>query len=118
MMETIRKAANSLVVKIIFAIIILCFIFTGVGFLGFGGSSNTSNDEKLYIAKVDGEGISRAAFEAKVQHETTNSIGDPSFTKMIRRNILAQQIDNYLAYKFSDNIHATISNELVKNYIK
>lgn len=118
MMETIRKAANSLVVKIIFAIIILCFIFTGVGFLGFGGSSNTSNDEKLYIAKVDGEGISRAAFEAKVQNETTNSIGDPSFTKMIRRNILAQQIDNYLAYKFSDNIHATISNELVKNYIK
>ena len=118
MMETIRTAANSLVVKIIFAIIILCFIFTGVGFLGLGNSNDNSNDEKVYIAKVDGEGISRAAFEAKAQQETTNSIGDPSFIRMIRRNILAEQIDNYLAYKFSNNIHATVSNELIKNYIK
>ena len=71
MMETIRTAANSVVVKIIFAIIILCFIFTGVGFFGFGGSSNSANDEQLYIAKVDGEGISRAGFEEQAKRLQT-----------------------------------------------
>lgn len=119
MMEKIRTAANSLVVKIIFAIIILCFIFTGVGFLGFGGSSRNVNDEQLYIAKVDGEGIGRAQFEAQVKQQLNNiKGGDASFIKMVRRNVLAQQIDNYLAYQFSQKIHAAISNERVKDFIK
>lgn len=119
MMEKIRTAANSLVVKIIFAIIILCFIFTGVGFLGFGGSSRNVNDEQLYIAKVDGEGIGRAQFEAQVKQQLNNiKGGDASFIKMVRRSVLAQQIDNYLAYQFSQKIHAAISNERVKNFIK
>lgn len=119
MMEKIRTAANSLVVKIIFAIIILCFIFTGVGFLGFGGSNRNVNDEQLYIAKVDGEGIGRAQFEAQVKQQLNNiKGGDASFIKMVRRNVLAQQIDNYLAYQFSQKIHAAISNERVKDFIK
>lgn len=118
MMETIRTAANSLVVKIIFAIIILCFIFTGVGFLGFGGG-NATNDEQLYIAKVDGNGISRTGFEAQVQQILRNtSGGDASLNKEIRQNVLAQQIDNYLAYQFSQKIHAAISNERVRDYIR
>ena len=119
MMETIRTAANSLVVKAIFAIIILCFIFTGVGFLGFGGKSNSANDEQLYVAKVDGEGISRIGFEKQVKQELRNvNGGDASFIKMMRQNVLAQQIDNYLAYQFSQKIHAAISNERVKNFIR
>ena len=118
MMETIRTAANSVVVKIIFAIIILCFIFTGVGFLGFGGSGNSANDEQLYIAKVDGEGISRAGFEDQVKQSLAKTTGDASFIKILRRNILAQQIDNYLAYQFADKINTAISNENIKNYIK
>ena len=119
MMETIRTAANSLVVKIIFAIIILCFIFTGVGFLGFGGKSNSANDEHLYVAKVDGEGISRTEFEKQVKQQLRNvNGGDASFINMMRQNVLAQQIDNYLAYQFSQKIHAAISNEHVKNFIK
>ena len=118
MMETIRTAANSVVVKIIFAIIILCFIFTGVGFFGFGGSGNSANDEQLYIAKVDGEGISRAGFEEQAKQAIENTSGDASLIKMLRRNILAQQIDNYLAYQFADKINTAISNESIKNYIK
>ena len=118
MMETIRTAANSVVVKIIFAIIILCFIFTGVGFFGFGGSGNSANDEQLYIAKVDGEGISRAGFEEQAKQAIANASGDASLIKMLRRNILSQQIDNYLAYQFAHNINTAISNENIKNYIK
>ncbi|SCC11961.1 peptidyl-prolyl cis-trans isomerase D [Gilliamella bombicola] len=118
MMETIRTAANNLVVKIIFAIIILCFIFTGVGFLGFGGGNNSARDQQQYIAKVDGDGISRTEFEAQARRATANTGGDSSFIKQIRRGVLSDQIDNYLAYKFSAKIGVTISNEQIKNYIK
>ncbi|OCG59133.1 hypothetical protein A9G40_07770 [Gilliamella sp. Nev3-1] len=117
MMETIRTAANNIFVKIIFAIIILCFIFTGVGFLGFGGG-NSPRDQQLYIAKVDGEGISRAEFEAQARAVTANAGGDSSFIKQLRRNVLSHQIDNYLAYKFSQSIGVAISNDQIKKFIK
>ena len=86
MMDTIRTAANHIVVKIIFAIIILSFIFTGIGFFGFGGGNN-ARDAQQYIAKVDGEGISRAQFEAVAREVTSKSAGDPTFIKQLRRNI-------------------------------
>jgi peptidyl-prolyl cis-trans isomerase D len=117
MMETIRTAANNIFVKIIFAIIILCFIFTGVGFLGFSGG-NSPRDQQLYIAKVDGEGISRAEFEAQARAVTAKAGGDSSFIKQIRRNVLSHQIDNYLAYKFSQSIGVAISNDQIKKFIK
>jgi parvulin-like peptidyl-prolyl isomerase len=116
MMETIRTAANNIVVKIIFAIIILCFIFTGVGFLGFGGG-NSAREQQQYIAKVDGDGISRAEFEAQARAVTANTGGDSSFIKQLRRNVLSYQIDNYLAYKFSQNINLAISNDQIKKFI-
>ncbi|WP_081303624.1 SurA N-terminal domain-containing protein [Gilliamella sp. WF3-4] len=117
MMETIRTAANNIFVKIIFAIIILCFIFTGVGFLGFSGG-NSPRDQQLYIAKVDGEGISRAEFEAQARAVTAKAGGESSFIKQIRRNVLSHQIDNYLAYKFSQSIGVAISNDQIKKFIK
>ena len=118
MMETIRTAANNIIVKIIFGIIILAFIFTGVG--GFFGSS--SNDSQLYIAKIDGEGLDRTAFEREAQYATQNSgtLGgnDDSFIRSIRRSVLAGQIDNYLSYKLADDLNAQISDEQVKNAIR
>ncbi|OCG23852.1 hypothetical protein A9G11_04250 [Gilliamella sp. wkB108] len=117
MMETIRKAANHIVVKIIFAIIILCFIFTGIGFLGFGGGSN-KNDEVNYVAKVDGEGISRKQFEAQANNIVANSYGDASFIKQLRRQVLTGQIDNFLSYKFSQSLKAIVSDEQVKDAIR
>lgn len=116
MMETIRTAANNIVVKIIFAIIMVSFIFTGVGFLGFG--SNSASDALQYIAKVDGEGISREQFEAEAKMATANSLGDSSFIKTIRRNVLTKQIDNYLAYQFSQKIKSAVSNSHIKKYIQ
>lgn len=117
MMETIRKAANHIVVKIIFAIIILCFIFTGIGFLGFGGGSN-KNDEVNYVAKVDGEGISRSQFEAQASNAAANSYGDASFIKQLRHQVLTSQIDNFLAYKFSQSLKTIVSDEQVKDAIR
>ena len=117
MMETIRTAANHIVVKIIFAIIILSFIFTGIGFFGFGGGNN-ARDAQQYIAKVDGEGISRAQFEAQAREITSSSAGDPAFIKQLRRNVLYSQITNFLSYKFAEQLNANISNESVKEFIK
>ena len=117
MMETIRTAANHIVVKIIFAIIILSFIFTGIGFFGFGGGNN-ERDAQQYIAKVDGEGINRAQFEAQVREVTSSSAGDPAFIKQLRRNVLYSQITNFLSYKFAEQLNANISNESVKEFIK
>ncbi|MWN89150.1 hypothetical protein GQ597_00225 [Gilliamella sp. Pra-s65] len=117
MMETIRTAANNIAVKIIFAIIILCFIFTGVGFLGFGNGNNSAGDQQRYIAKVDGEGISRAEFEAQARTVTDKAGGNSAFIKQLRRNVLSYQIDNYLAYKFSQETGAVISSEQIKKFI-
>ncbi|OCG04712.1 SurA N-terminal domain-containing protein [Gilliamella sp. wkB112] len=117
MMETIRTAANHVVVKIIFAIIIVSFIFTGIGFLGFGGG-NSSRDQQEYIAKVNGEGISRAEFENQARRVTANANGDSSFIKQLRRNVLYYQIDNYLAYKFAEDLNTNISNDQVKDNIR
>ena len=117
MMDTIRTAANHIVVKIIFAIIILSFIFTGIGFFGFGGGNN-ARDAQQYIAKVDGEGINRAQFEAIARKVTSKSAGDPTFIKQLRRNILYSQITNFLSYKFAEQLNANISNESVKEFIK
>ena len=117
MMDTIRTAANHIVVKIIFAIIILSFIFTGIGFFGFGGGNN-ARDAQQYIAKVDGEGINRAQFEAIARKVTSKSAGDPTFIKQLRRNILYSQITNFLSYKFAEQLNANISNERVKEFIR
>lgn len=49
MMDSLRTAANSLVLKIIFGIIIVSFILTGVSGYLIGGGNN-------YAAKVNGGG--------------------------------------------------------------
>lgn len=49
MMDSLRTAANSLVLKIIFGIIIVSFILTGVSSYLIGGGAN-------YAAKVNGRG--------------------------------------------------------------
>lgn len=121
MMDKIRSAASHVAVKIIFAIIILCFIFTGVGFLGFGGGHN-ARDEQQYIAKIDGEGISREAFESQARQVTANvgSVGSDQsqLIRQMRQNVLAYQINNFLSYKFSEQLKAAVSNDQIKNAIR
>lgn len=119
-MEKIRTAANNIIVKIIFAIIILAFIFTGVGGL-FGMQGNSADDERLYIAKVDGEGISRALFNQQVDQamEQFVSAGQnaDSLRPMIRSRVLSSLIEDNLSYKLSDTLGLKISDEQVKKII-
>lgn len=59
MMDSLRTAANSLVLKIIFGIIIVSFILTGVSGYLIGGSNN-------YAAKVNGREISRGSLRMRL----------------------------------------------------
>ena len=60
MLDYIRSNAQSFGVKVAFAIIILVFMFWGVGSLTDGGSSNV-------VAKVNGEPITAQQFEQAYQ---------------------------------------------------
>lgn len=120
MMEQIRVAANSIIVKIIFAIIILGFIFTGVGGF-FGFSSTSADDQRRYIAKVDGEGIGRVEFERQVNNDlaanpTTNVTDD--VMSHIRQRIFLSNVDNMLGNKLAKTFGITISDRQVQDTIR
>jgi peptidyl-prolyl cis-trans isomerase D len=117
MMEKIRTAANNVVVKIIFGLIILSFIFAGVG----GIFTMNADTDKQYIAKVDGEGLSRIAYEnaalAQIQQYHLTS-DQPELIQLVRQNVLQQQIQNHLIYKYIDKLDIKVTNEQVKDNIR
>ena len=81
MLDYIRSNAQSFGVKVAFAIIILVFMFWGVGSLTDGGSSNV-------VAKVNGEAITAQQFEQAYQRAAEYAMrNDPSLT----REALVQQ---------------------------
>lgn len=81
MLDYIRSNAQSFGVKVAFAIIILVFMFWGVGSLTDGGSSNV-------VAKVNGEPVTAQQFEQAYQRAAEYAMrNDPSLT----REALVQQ---------------------------
>ena len=75
MLDYIRSNAQSFGVKVAFAIIILVFMFWGVGSLTDGGSSNV-------VAKVNGEAITAQQFEQAYQRAAEYAMrNDPSLTR-------------------------------------
>jgi len=117
MIENIRTAANSVVVKVIFGLIVLSFIFASMGGIFRLGSQ----DNKQYIAKVDGKGLSRTAYENAVRAEIQkNKIKENQLAqiKALREHVLQQQIKNQLLYNFADNIGIATFSEQIKDYIR
>lgn len=117
MMENIRTAASHIVVKIIFAIIIVAFIFTGMGSFFLGSSGQ---DDQRFIAKVDGEGISRANFENQVQQtvQRMGNSGSAELTQMVRSMVFNQQVNTQLFYNLTEKLGVRISDEQVKDAIR
>jgi peptidyl-prolyl cis-trans isomerase D len=100
MMDNLRTAANSVVLKIIFGIIIVSFILTGVSGYLIGGGNN-------YAAKVNGQEIGRAQFENAVASERNRmqqQLGDQfselaaneNYMKTMRQQVLNRLIDEAL----------------------
>lgn len=117
MIENIRTAANSVVVKVIFGLIVLSFIFASMGGIFRLGSQ----DNKQYIAKVDGKGLSRTAYENAVRVEIQkNNIKGNQIVQIeaLREHVLNQQVRNQLLSNFADNIGISTFSEQIKDYIR
>ncbi|MBM6606361.1 peptidylprolyl isomerase [Enterobacteriaceae bacterium RIT814] len=121
MMDNLRTAANSLVLKIIFGIIILSFILTGVSGYLIGGSAN-------YAAKVNDQEISRGQFEnafANERNRMQQQLGDQfselaaneGYMKTLREQTLNRLIDEALLDQYAHNLGLGISDDQVKKVI-
>ncbi|ABP59592.1 peptidylprolyl isomerase [Enterobacter sp. 638] len=121
MMDSLRTAANSLVLKIIFGIIILSFILTGVSGYLIGGSSN-------YAAEVNGQEISRGQFEnafAGERNRMQQQLGDQfselaaneGYMKTLRQQTVNRLIDEALLDQYAKRLGLGISDDQVKKAI-
>lgn len=121
MMDNLRTAANSVVIKIIFGIIIVSFILTGVSGYLIGGSDS-------YAAKVNGQEISRGQFENAVAGERNRmqqQLGEQfselasneNYMKTMRQQVLDRLIDEALLDQYARHLGLGISDEQVKNAI-
>ena len=121
MMDNLRTAANSLVIKIIFGIIIVSFILTGVSGYLIGGSAN-------YAAKVNGQEISRGQFENAVASERNRQqqqlgeqfsvlAANEGYIKQMRQQVLSRMIDEALMDQYAKHLGLGISDEQIKQAI-
>ncbi|WP_413484174.1 peptidylprolyl isomerase [Morganella psychrotolerans] len=121
MMENLRTAANNPVIKIIFAIIILSFILTGVGGYLVSGSN--------YAAKVNDTEISSQQLERAFQEERNRQqaqLGDmfsqlvstEQGVKQIRTQALNQLIDTILLEQYAMKLGITVSDNQIINAIR
>ncbi|RAW97965.1 MULTISPECIES: peptidylprolyl isomerase [unclassified Photorhabdus] len=122
MMDNLRTAANSPVLKIVLALIILSFVLTGVGgYLTSGAGS--------YAAEVNGQTISRVELERVFQQERDtlkDQLGDKfsvlasdeQSMKQIRNQALERLINNVLIEQYSRELGLSASDEQVKDFIR
>ena len=121
MMDNLRTAANSVVLKIIFGIIIVSFILPGVSGYLIGGGNN-------YAAKVNDQEIGRTQFENAVASERNRmqqQLGDQfselaaneNYMKTMRQQVLNRLIDEALLDQYARELGLSISDDQVKQAI-
>ncbi len=121
MMDNLRTAANSIVLKIIFGIIIVSFILTGVSSYLIGGNDS-------YAAKVNDQEIGRGQFENAVASERNRmqqQLGEQfselaaneNYIKSMRQQVLNRLIDEALLNQYAKQLHLGVSDDQVKNAI-
>ncbi|MFS1537553.1 MAG: peptidylprolyl isomerase [Candidatus Phlomobacter fragariae] len=121
MMDNLRTAANSPVLKIVFVIIILSFVLTGVGGYLIGGSNN-------HAAKVNGTAISQVQLQQAFQQEKRalqERLGDrfaeiassEQGIQMLRRQALERLISMTLLNQYSNQLGSTVSDNQIKEDI-
>ncbi len=121
MMERIREGVNSIAVKIILGLIILSFVFAGVGSYIAGGIGNTA-------AKVGNVEISRGEFEQAYQNERNRMqsqlgdyfstlLGDPSYVASFRKSVLDRMINDVLLEQHAESMGLRISDAQIRQMI-
>nr|WP_086940709.1 SurA N-terminal domain-containing protein [Thaumasiovibrio occultus] len=112
MMDRLREGVNSIAVKIIFSLIIISFIFAGVGQMVLSGGN--------YAAKVNGQEISirelnssvdnaRNYYQRTVGEAFIEQYANQDFQAQFRRDILTQMINQVLLTQYAQELglHAT-----------
>ncbi|WP_413110604.1 peptidylprolyl isomerase [Thaumasiovibrio sp. DFM-14] len=118
MMERLREGANSLVVKIILSLIILSFVFAGVGSYLTGGG-------QLVAATVNGEEIDIRQFEQTFQQERNRMqqqggeqflamIAEPAYLAQVRQTVLNQMINDKLIQQYAETLGLRVSDQQVR----
>ncbi|MGF1758937.1 peptidylprolyl isomerase [Photobacterium sagamiensis] len=121
MMERLREGANSIWVKIILSLIILSFVFAGVGSYLAGGSQQAA-------AKIDGQEISQSQFEQAYQNERNRMqsqlgdyfatlLGDPEYVKQFRQSVLDRMVNDVLIEQRANELGLRISDEQIRKAI-
>ncbi|MDG3087551.1 peptidylprolyl isomerase [Vibrio hannami] len=121
MMDRLREGVNSIAVKIILGLIILSFVFAGVGNYIIGGSNNAA-------AKVGNTEIGRNAFEQAYQNERNrmqsqmgdyfaNLLADPTYVQSFRKSVLDRMINDVLIEQYADSLGLRISDDQIRTEI-
>lgn len=116
MIGQLHSPIARIVMKIAF-FIILCSVLASISyFLYF----NYSNGEQQYIAKINGQGINKEAFEREVSIKLNNSlpVGDNNIELDIRRNLLLNSIGSYLLFELSKNLQLGVSDNEINKQIQ
>lgn len=118
MMDNLRAASNSVVLKVILAAIMLSFVLTGVGGYLTGGSEN-------YAAEVNGQEINSANFEQSFNNERnrlqqqlgdnfSQLMGNEAYTKQLRQDVLNRMINDLLIDQYAAKLGMAIGDDQVK----
>ncbi len=121
MMERLREGVNSIWVKIILGLVILSFVFAGVGGGLLGGNANI-------VAKVGDAEIGRAEFEQAYQNERnmmqsrmgeyfTALLGDPAYVESFHRSILERMVNEVLLEQHAKQLGLRISDAQIQKLI-
>ncbi|EEX92835.1 peptidyl-prolyl cis-trans isomerase D [Vibrio orientalis CIP 102891 = ATCC 33934] len=121
MMDRLREGVNSIAVKIILGLIILSFVFAGVGSYIVGGSNNTA-------AKVGNVEIGRGEFEQAYQNERnrmqaqlgdyfSNLLADPSYVESFRKSVLDRMVNDVLLEQHAESLGLRVSDTQVRTLI-
>ncbi|KJY85228.1 peptidylprolyl isomerase [Vibrio galatheae] len=121
MMDRLREGVNSIAVKIILGLIILSFVFAGVGSYIVGGSNNSA-------AKVGNVEIGRGEFEQAYQNERnrmqaqlgdyfSNLLADPSYVETFRKSVLDRMVNDLLLEQHAESLGLRVSDTQVRTLI-
>jgi len=121
MMERLREGVNSVAVKIILGLIILSFVFAGVGSYIVGGSNNAA-------AKVNNAEIGRNAFEQAYTTERNrmqsqmgdyfNSLlADPAYVQSFRKSVLDRMVNELLLEQYAESLGLRVSDKTIRQKI-
>lgn len=121
MMDRLREGVNSIAVKIILGLIILSFVFAGVGSYITGGGNNAA-------AKVGNTEIARGEFEQAYQNERnrmqsqlgdyfTQMLADPAYVESFRKSVLDRMINDVLLEQQAESLGLRISDSQIRTMI-